>query len=232
MRIDIVSLFPEMFEGPFASSIVARAIAVGAVEIGVVGLRRFGVGVHHVTDDQPYGGGVGMLMRPEPLVEAVEWTAAHHPSAPHVVLTAAAAPLLTQTDLERWARLEHLIVIAGHYEGVDQRVVEILKAEERSIGSFVLTGGELPAMVIVDGVVRLLPGVLGAPEAPERDSYSGTDRLLEAPQYTRPPSYRGLEVPVVLRSGDHARVGRWQAEESERRTRRLRPDLLEDPEPQ
>jgi tRNA (guanine37-N1)-methyltransferase len=145
-----------------------------------------------------------------------------------VVLTAAAAAPLTQADLVRWAHCPHLVVVAGHYEGVDQRVVDVLGAEERALGPFVLTGGELPAMVVVDGVVRLLPGVLGAPEGAQSDSFSGPDGLLEAPQYTRPPVYRGLAVPDVLLSGDHARVAAWRRAQSLERTRRHWPRLLDE----
>jgi tRNA (guanine37-N1)-methyltransferase len=225
MRIDIVTLFPEMFQGPFAASMLARAQAQGAVEIGMVPLRPFGVGVHRITDDYPYGGGAGMLMRPEPLVEAVEWAMARVPHPARVIVSSAQGRLLTQPMLEEWAKLPYVIMIAGHYEGIDQRVIDILEADEVSLGSFVLTGGELPVMVMVDGVVRLLPGVLGAEMGTATDSFSGEDRLLEGPQYTRPISYRGREVPAVLRSGNHAEIARWRRREAERVTETVRPDL-------
>jgi tRNA (guanine37-N1)-methyltransferase len=227
MWIDIVTLFPEMFRGPFGVSMVARAVHRGLVDLRIVPLRPFGVGVHRVTDDYPYGGGQGMVMRPEPVVEAVEWAMAHVPAPPTVLVTSAQGPVLTQSQLRAWAERPYLIVVAGHYEGIDQRAIEIVGGQEVSIGSFVLTGGELPAMVIVDGVVRLLPGVLGAGEGAADDSFSGPEGWLEGPQYTRPPLYRGLAVPDVLRSGNHQAVARWRREQALQTTRTRRPDLLE-----
>ena len=227
LSVDVVTLFPEMFHGPFEHSIVARAVQAGLVDVRVVGLRPFGVGVHRVTDDYPYGGGQGMVMRPEPLVQAVEWCQARVPHPARVVVTAARGRLLTQRMLEAWSGCPYLIVVAGHYEGIDQRVVDVLGAEEVSIGNFVLTGGELPAMVVVDGVVRLLPGALGDRESARQDSFSGPSGLLEGPQYTRPPVFRGLAVPGVLLSGDHARIAAWRAEQALATTAGRRPDLLE-----
>lgn len=222
LRVDIVTLFPEMFQGPFAASIVARAAAKGLVDIRLVDLRPFGVGVHRLTDDYPYGGGVGMLMRPEPLVDAVEWCLAHEPRPGRILVTSARGRPLTQPGLEELARGDHLVVIAGHYEGIDQRVVDTLGAEEVSLGPFVLTGGEIPAMALVDGVVRLLPGALGAEAGSREDSFSGSDRLVEGPQYTRPPVYRGRAVPEVLLSGDHARIRAWREEQARASTERLK----------
>ena len=213
MQIDIVTLFPEMFQGPFAVSIVARAKAQGLLSLNVVNLRAFGVGEHRTTDDYPYGGGPGMVMRPEPIVRAVEWAAARVPAPPLVLVTSAQGRRLEQRDLQGWASQPYLVIVAGHYEGIDQRVMELLAAEEVSVGDFVLTGGELPAMVMVDGVVRLLPGVLGAPDGAQRDSFSNGEGDLEGPQYTRPLVYRGQEVPAVLRSGHHERIRAWRAQQ-------------------
>ncbi len=223
MQIDVITLFPEMFDGPFAVSMVARAAAEGRVTVNVVPLRPFGVGEHHLTDDYPYGGGPGMVMRPEPIVHAVEWAAARVPAPPTVLVTSAQGRRLNQRQLQQWATRPYLVVVAGHYEGMDQRVVPLLGAEEVSIGDYVLTGGELPAMVIVDGVVRLLPGVLGAADGAAQDSFSLADGALEGPQYTRPLSYRGLPVPEVLRSGHHANIRAWRLAEGRRAAeRRLR----------
>ncbi len=220
LRIDIVTLFPDMFSGPFAESMVRRAVDRGIADIRLVPLRPFGVGIHRTTDDYPYGGGVGMLMRPEPVVEAVEWCLAHDPRPARVLITAARGRPLTQAWLEDLAGAGHLVIVAGHYEGIDQRVVDILQAEELSLGAFVLTGGEIPAMAVVDGVVRLLPGVLGALSGSRDDSFSGTGRLVEGPQYTRPPVYRGHQVPESLLSGDHARIRQWREESARWSTER------------
>jgi tRNA (guanine37-N1)-methyltransferase len=217
MRIDVVTLFPEMFQGPFAVSMLARAAQRGLVTVNVVGLRPFGVGEHRLTDDYPYGGGPGMVLRPEPLVRAVEWAAAHVPAAPTVLVTSAQGRPLLQRHLREWAERPYMVVLAGHYEGIDQRVVDLLGAQEVSLGDFVLTGGELPAMVLVDGIARLVPGVLGAVDGAREDSFSASPDALEGPQYTRPPTYRGLAVPDVLLSGDHARIRAWRRTEGDRR---------------
>lgn len=224
MQIDVITLFPEMFDGPFAVSMVARAAAQGLVTVNVVPLRPFGVGEHHLTDDYPYGGGPGMVMRPEPIVRAVEWAAARVPATPTVLVTSAQGRHVDQRQFQHWAQRPYLVLVAGHYEGIDQRVVPLLDAEEVSIGDYVLTGGELPAMVIVDGVVRLLPGVLGSADGAAQDSFSTEDGGLEGPQYTRPVSYRGLEVPDVLRSGHHERIRVWRRAEGMRAARRRAPD--------
>jgi tRNA (guanine37-N1)-methyltransferase len=220
LRIDIVTLFPDMFSGPFAESMVRRSLERGIAEIQIVPLRPFGVGVHRITDDYPYGGGVGMLMRPEPVVEAVEWCLAHDPRPARVLITAARGRPLGQRWLEELAGAGHLVIVAGHYEGIDERVIDILQAEELSLGPFVLTGGEIPAMALVDGVVRLLPGVLGAESGSRDDSFSGDERLVEGPQYTRPPRYRGVPVPEALLSGDHARIKEWRQQAARRSTER------------
>ncbi|MGC8488644.1 MAG: tRNA (guanosine(37)-N1)-methyltransferase TrmD [Clostridia bacterium] len=221
LKIHVVTLFPDMFAGPFADSIVDRAVRKGLVDIRLVPLRPFGVGVHRICDDYPYGGGVGMLMRPEPLVDAVEWCLAHEPRPARVLVTAARGRPLSQPWLEELSRAGHLVLIAGHYEGIDQRVLDVLGAEELSLGPFVLTGGEIPAMAVVDGVVRLLPGALGAEEGSRDDSFSGPHRLVEGPQYTRPPVYRGHAVPDVLLSGDHARIRAWREQQARMSTERL-----------
>lgn len=230
MRIDVLTLFPEMFKGPFEVSMLARAQALGLLELNVIGLRPFGVGPHLVTDDYPYGGGPGMLMRPEPIVRAAEWAGAHVTAVPQVVVMSAQGVLMTQGMLEAWARTPYLQVIAGHYEGIDQRVIDILGAKEVSVGSFVLTGGELPAMLLVDGVARLLPGVLGDPEGARADSFSDSGdgrRWLEGPQYTRPWEFRGHVVPEILRSGHHQLIRDWRYQQALAKTRQMRPDLLE-----
>lgn len=226
LHIDIVTLFPEMFAGPFDHSMVGRAREKGLVDIRLVGLRPFGVGIHQITDDYPYGGGAGMLMRPEPLVEACEWAMAQVPKPAKILVTSAQGTVVSEPQLEAWARLPYLILVAGHYEGIDQRAIEILGAEEVSLGDYVLTGGELAAMVITDGVVRLLPGVLGAQDGAQTDSFSQADRWLEGPQYTRPWEFRGRVVPEVLKSGDHQRIAAWRREQSRRVTTERRPDLL------
>ena len=226
MRIDIVSLFPEMFEGPFGCSIIGRARSAGRVEISVVNPRDFTTDKHHIVDDYPFGGGSGMVMKPEPLFACVESLLANSGSVrPQVILMSPVAPRFCQADAERLSQYENLILICGHYEGIDERVRDHLCDEALSVGDFVLTGGELPAMVVTDAVVRLLPGVLGADDATSLDSYSsGT---LEYPQYTRPSLFRQWEVPSVLLSGNHADIARWRRQESLRRTWELRPDLLE-----
>lgn len=228
MRIDIISLFPEMFDGPLGFSIIGRARNTGIAEISVVNPRDFATDRHHIVDDYPFGGGSGMVMKPEPIFACVESLfpvpGSGHPM-PHVVLMSPAAPRFCQADAERFCRCPHLVLVCGHYEGIDERVREHLCDESLSVGDFVLTGGELPAMVVADAVVRLIPGALGAEDSAAFDSYS--TGLLEYPQYTRPRQFREWEVPAVLLSGNHAEVDKWRRRESLRRTRDLRPDLLE-----
>ncbi len=221
MRIDIVTLFPAMVEGPLGESMLGRARQRGLVDIRVVNLRDYAEGPHRVTDDYPFGGGGGMILKPEPLVAAVE--ALRTPEA-RVVLMDPRGRLFTQAVAWELAGARHLVLLAGRYEGVDERVSELVGSEALSIGDYVLTGGELPALVVTDAVVRLLPGVLGAPGAAERESFA--DGLLEPPQYTRPEVFRGLRVPAVLLSGDHARIARWRRQQALWRTWRSRPDLL------
>jgi len=222
MRIDFVTLFPGMFPGPLQESILGRAQARGRVEIRVVNLRDYASGRHRVTDDYPFGGGGGMMLKPEPLFACVE--ALRGPGS-RVILLDPRGRRFTQTLARQLARESHLILVCGHYEGVDERVREHLVDEEISIGDYVLTGGELPALVVADAVIRLLPGVLGNETAPDHDSFTGG--LLEHPQYTRPEEFRGLRVPETLLSGDHPRIARWRRVMALWRTFERRPDLLE-----
>jgi tRNA (guanine37-N1)-methyltransferase len=224
VRIDIVTLFPAMLEAPLAESIVGRARARGLVDIRVHDLREHATGRHRVTDEPPFGGGGGMILKPEPLAAAVE---ALRPagSDARVILLGPGGRRFRQEVARELARRAHLILLCGRYEGVDERVSETLADEELSIGDYVLSGGEPAALVVADAVTRLLPGVLGDGDAPARDSFSRG--LLEHPHYTRPEVFRGASVPEVLRSGDHARIARWRQVMSLWRTWRRRPDLLE-----
>jgi tRNA (guanine37-N1)-methyltransferase len=222
MRIDVLSLFPKMFESPFAESIVARARAAGKLQLAVHDIREWATDRHHVVDDTPYGGGAGMVLKPEPLTRAIRAT---KEKAGHVVLMSAQGSLFDQAAARRLAQLPHLVIVCGHYEGVDERVIEGEVDEELSIGDFVLTGGELAAMVVIDAVARLVPDVI---EAASLTNESHTEGLLEGPHYTRPPEHEGRRVPAVLLSGDHAAIARWRRAEAVRRTAERRPDLLED----
>jgi tRNA (guanine37-N1)-methyltransferase len=221
MRIDIVTLFPGMVAPVLAESMLGRAQTRGLVDIRVVNLRDYAGGRHHVTDDYQFGGGGGMVLKPEPLFAAVE--ALRTPGA-RVVLMDPRGRTFTHEVAAALARESHLILLAGRYEGVDARVGEGLADDAVSIGDYVLTGGELPALVVTDAVTRLLPGVLGAEGAAARESFA--DGLLEPPQYTRPEAYRGARVPAVLLSGDHARIARWRRVQAIWLTWRERPDLL------
>ena len=224
VRIDILTLFPQMFEGPFDSSIIKRAIEQELVSINIHNFRDYTHDKHHTVDDYAYGGGAGMVLKPEPLFEAVE---AIKPSDQagkvSIVLLTPQGRLFSQNIASELSKYDWLILICGHYEGVDERVREHLVTEEISVGDYVLTGGELAAMVVVDAVVRLLPEVL-AEDSLAYDSH--VDGLLEYPQYTRPENFRGWAVPEVLLSGNHAQIARWRREQSIMRTFRRRPDLL------
>jgi len=224
MRIDIVSIFPELFEPVLASSMLGIAQQKGAVEFRVHDLRQWTDDKHRTTDDYPFGGGHGMVMKPEPLFRAVRALAKADPRVPFVVLTCPQGRRLDQRLVEKLAAKERLLILCGRYEGVDERVREIVDLEV-SIGDYVLTGGELPAMVIVDAVTRLQPGVLASPSSAEEESFSWG--LLEYPQYTRPASFEGRTVPEVLLSGDHKKIAQWRRLEAIRRTALRRPDLLE-----
>ena len=227
MRIDIVTLFPGMLEAPLAESILGRARARGLVDIRVHDLREHATGRHRVTDEAPFGGGGGMILKPEPLAAAIDaLRAAGSAAAPaRVILLGPAGRRFTQAVAGELVRQPHLVLVCGRYEGVDERVSEQLVDEELSIGDYVLTGGEPAALVVADAVTRLLPGVLGDEDAPAHDSFARG--LLEHPQYTRPEVFRGAAVPDVLRSGDHGRIARWRTLMSLWRTWQRRPDLLE-----
>jgi len=220
-RIDVVTLFPGMFPGVLDESMLRVAQERKAVDIQVVDLRDYTEGRHRVADDYPFGGGGGMVLKPEPLFAAVD--ALRGPES-RVVLLCPQGPTFTQATAQRLAKVPHLVLLCGHYEGVDERVRAELVDEELSIGDYVVTGGELPALVVLDAVVRLVPGVLGDPEGATRESFA-TGRL-DSPQYTRPAEFRGWRVPEVLLSGDHGRIARWRRREALRRTLTRRPDLL------
>jgi tRNA (guanine37-N1)-methyltransferase len=219
LTINVVTLFPEVFAASFATSILGRAAAQGLVRYRTTQLRHYAHDKHQVVDDSPYGGGAGMVLKPEPFFEAVEDLRA----GPPIVLLSARGRPFTHDDAVRFAVGKELTLLCGHYKDVDQRVVEGLGAEERSIGDFVLSGGEPAALCVVDAVVRLLPGAIGDHESAATDSYY--DGLLAPPSYTRPPRYRGMDVPAVLLSGDHEKIAAWRAAEAERLTRERRPDL-------
>lgn len=223
MNIRILTLFPGMFAGPFGESIIRRAIDQGLVDIDIYNIRDYTRDKHHVVDDSPYGGGPGMVLKPEPLFEAVE--AVKEGADIPVILLTPQGRLFNQGIAEELAGQEEIILICGHYEGVDERVREHLVTDEVSIGDYVLSGGEFAAMVVVDAVVRQLPGALGSEESVGDDSHS--TGLLEYPQYTRPQSFRGWEVPEILLSGNHAEIERWRRGQSLRRTAERRPDLME-----
>ena len=228
MQIDILTLFPQMFAEPFNLGIFKRAVENGLVSLCTHDIREFTHDKHHVADDYPYGGGAGMVMKPEPIFEAVESVKAEIKQKADdvpVILLSPQGRLFNQEIARELSNHENLILICGHYEGIDERVGQNLATDEISIGDYVLTGGEIPAMVIIDSVVRLLPGVLGSEDSPLDDSHA--HGLLEYPQYTRPAEYLGLEVPEVLLSGNHAEIARWRREQIIRRTLERRPDLLD-----
>ena len=229
MRIDIITLFPEMFAGPFGDSITKRATDNGILDIHFTNPRDFTYDKHHQVDDAPFGGGSGMVLKPEPMFRALRAVKAaagdEAEGACRTVLLCPSGKTFTQEKAKELASFEHLILICGHYEGFDHRITEHLADELLSIGDYVLTGGELPAMVVTDAVSRMLPGVLGSPDSAPTDSFY--DGLLEYPQYTRPRDYNGMTVPDILFSGDHAKIREWRRRESLRLTLELRPDLLE-----
>lgn len=222
MRIDLLTLFPEFFASPLKQSMLQRAQALGAVTFRVINLRDFAGDRHQVTDDRPFGGGSGMVLKIEPLAAAIRQGRSENPQV-RVILLSPQGPLFTQEKAQELARFPHLLLICGHYEGVDDRLHHYID-EELSIGDYILTGGEIPALVVVDAVTRLLPGVLGGPGAAEEESFQ--TGLLEYPHFTRPRVFEGHAVPEVLLSGDHARIARWRRQQALRRTARLRPDLL------
>jgi tRNA (guanine37-N1)-methyltransferase len=222
VRIDVLTLFPRMFEGPFGESIVARAVAAGVVEIGIHNLRDWTHDRHRTVDDKPFGGGAGMVMKPAPLFEAIE---ALRREGGQTVLLTPQGEVFSQRIAAELAALPSLLLVCGHYEGIDERVREHAVDREISIGDYVLSGGEIPAMVVTDAVVRLLPGALGSAESALDESHSAG--LLEYPHYTRPADFRGWRVPDVLLGGNHAAIAKWRREQALARTRARRPDLLQ-----
>ena len=223
MRIDVLTIFPGIFDGPLRESLLGRATRDGLVEVKVHDIRDFTEDRHRQVDDESYGGGPGMVMKPGPVFAAVESLG---PGNRRTILLSPAGRRLDQALVRELAREPWLVLIAGRYEGVDERVVLGLPAEEVSIGDYVLSGGEIPALVVVEAVTRLVPGVIGREESHERDSF-GPDGLLDHPHYTRPAEFRGMAVPEVLLSGNHAAIERWRRESALEKTRRNRPDLLE-----
>lgn len=228
MKVDVLTLFPEMFEGVFGSSILGKAQAKGLVSLNAVNFRDYANNKHHTVDDTPYGGGGGMVLKPDPIFAAVEDVVqqrGHEGKRPRIILMCPQGETFTQKKAEELVQEDHLIFICGHYEGYDERIREFLVTDELSIGDYVLTGGELPAMVAIDSIARLIPGVLGNETSAVTDSFS--TGLLEYPHYTRPPEFRGMKVPDVLLSGHHSNIEAWRREQSLLRTLERRPDLLE-----
>jgi tRNA (guanine37-N1)-methyltransferase len=229
MQIYILTLFPEMFSGPFSSGLFQKAIDKGVVKVDIRDIRDYTHDKHHTTDDSPYGGGAGMVMKPEPIFEAVEAIKTELNQKENaenipVILLTPQGRVFTQEGAKKLTQFNNMIFICGHYEGVDERVREHLVTDEISIGDYVLSGGELAAMVVINTVVRLIPGFLGSPESLLSESH--TDNVLEYPQYTRPPEFRGWAVPDVLLSGNHAQIARWREEQSIIRTKQRRPDMI------
>ena len=221
MRIDVLTLFPAMFAGPLDESIIKRARQAGLLDLQIHNLRDYAHDRHKTVDDRPFGGGPGMLLKPEPIFEAVEKLAG---DKTRVILLSPAGRKFDQAIARELARCEDLLFVTGHYEGFDERIRQELADDELSIGDYVLTNGALPAMVIIDAVTRLLPGVLGDDQSWQEESFS--NGLLEYPHYTRPAEFRGMKVPEVLLSGNHAEIARWRAEQARMRTGERRPDLL------
>ncbi len=223
MRVDIFTIFPGFFSGPLAESLLGRAIAAGILDVHVHDLRDFAEDPHRQVDDEPFGGGPGMVMKPEPLFAAVESLGADRG---RTFLLSPAGKRLDQALVRELALEPSLVLVCGRYEGIDERVVEGLAAEELSVGDYVLSGGEIAALVVLEAVTRLVPGVIGKEESHERDSF-GEDGLLDHPHFTRPRTFRGMEVPEVLLSGNHVEIERWRREAAIDKTRRNRPDLLD-----
>jgi tRNA (guanine37-N1)-methyltransferase len=224
MRFDVFTLLPEIFSPYLQASILQKAAARGLVEFHIHNIRDYTHDRHHTTDDMPYGGGGGMVMKPEPVFEAVESVLGAPPACP-VILMTPQGRVFNQKIATELAQLPHIALLSGRYEGVDERIREHLVTDEISIGDYVLTGGELPALILIDAITRLLPGALGDPTGAEDDSHASG--LLEYPHYTRPPEFRGWKVPEILLSGDHGKIARWRREQSLRRTLAKRPDMLE-----
>lgn len=225
MKIDVLTLFPEMFTGVFESSILGKAQEKGIAQLNAINFRKYANNKHHTVDDYPYGGGGGMVLKPEPVFAAVEDLQAQAEEPPRVILMCPQGERFTQRKAEELSSYNHLVFICGHYEGYDERIRQHLVTDEISVGDYVLTGGELPAMTVIDSVVRLLPGTLGNESSAVTDSYS--TGLLEYPHYTRPAVFREWSVPDELLSGHHANIEKWRREQSLLRTLERRPDLLE-----
>ncbi|RMG55703.1 MAG: tRNA (guanosine(37)-N1)-methyltransferase TrmD [Acidobacteria bacterium] len=226
MRFDVLTIFPGMFRGPLEYSILKRAQDQGIIQIHIHDLRDYATDKHRMVDDRPFGGGAGMVFKPEPIFRAVETLIGGRsvPASTAVILLSPQGRVFHQREAERLSRMERLILICGRYEGVDERVAEHLATDEISIGDYILTGGEIPAMVIIDAVTRLLPGALGHHASAQRDSFA--EGILDYPQYTRPADFRGLKVPDILLSGHHAEIERWRRRKALEKTLRVRPDLL------
>lgn len=227
MRFDVLTLFPELFAGYLGQSLLKKAIDRGIVDVQLHDIRRWSRGKHQKVDDRPFGGGPGMVLMVEPVVECVEAVRKQEPDAGHLLMLTPQGRKLNQRVVEELASHQRIILLCGRYEGFDQRVSDILQPEELSIGDFVLNGGEVAAMVVIETVIRLIPGFLGDEESSIQDSFSSGNRWLECPQYTRPREFRGHEVPEVLLSGDHEAIARWRREQSFLKTRQRRGDLLE-----
>jgi len=226
MRFDVLTLFPDIFPGYLGQSLLRRAIDAGLVDVRLHDIRNWTHDKHHSVDDRPFGGGPGMVMKVEPVVECVEAVRAEDDEPGQLVMLTPQGRPLTQAAVGRLAEQRRLLLLCGRYEGFDERIREVLQPEEISIGDFILNGGEVAAMAVIDAVIRLVPGVLGDEDSSAFDSFSGPQRRLEFAQYTRPREYRGLEVPEVLLSGDHQAIARWRERNSLERTRRRRADLL------
>ena len=224
MRVDVLTLFPAMFDGPMTESMLWKARDRGLLDLRLHDIRDFTTDKHRTADDIPYGGGGGMIMKPEPLMSAIESVLQEAAPGTPVILMSPQGRLFSHKIAKELAGYERIVLVCGRYEGIDDRVRQLAATDEISIGDYVLTGGELPAMVIIDAMVRHIPGVLGAEGAADADSHA--DGILEGPHYTRPPVFRGLAVPQVLQEGDHAKVTRWRREQGLRRTWEKRPDLL------
>lgn len=223
MKISIITLFPEVFDPILHTSILKRAQQKGKVSFELINLRDFGEGKHKIVDDKPYGGGAGMVLKPDILAKALTKCRSSGKLS-KTILTSASGKSYKQTDARKFSKVAHLIIVCGHYEGVDQRFIDKYADEEISIGDYVLTGGEIPAMVLVDSIVRLIPGVLKRSEATENESFS--NYTLEGPQYTRPEEFEGKKVPEVLLSGNHKKIEEWRKQKSLEKTKKVRPDLL------
>jgi tRNA (guanine37-N1)-methyltransferase len=228
MRIDVITLFPEILSGPLDASIMGRAQRGGQAEIALHQLRDYAPDKHHIVDDKPYGGGPGMLLKCEPIFAAVQDVQTKAPKPGRVILLSPAGAKFDQAKARELASLERIVFICGHYEGVDERVREHLVEEELCIGDFILTNGALAALVVIDAVVRLLPNVVGNEASTQSESFSAERPWLEGPQYTRPEEFRGWRVPEILLSGHHGKIEEWSKEQALRRTEQLRPDLLKE----